>query len=168
LRNSWDNGASSDQIETWFTNGDLAPKETVDPDLKRAINKALRSRDPGDHLEGVVARMTEMAGYDLTAFQEDVHGPTGTVTDIDVGVPGVIVEAKSGKSWDSHATETIETKLGEGSNGPLVNPDNNPVIVYAPNMPAKKVQWIENISERVYVAQNPEQYINLLKLLNRK
>jgi hypothetical protein len=163
-----DNGASSDQIETWFTNGDLAPKENVDPNLKRAIKKALRSRDSGEHLEGVVARMTEMAGHDLTAFQKEVSGPIGTVTDIDVGVPGLIVEAKSGKSWDSEDTGKLEIKLGEGPKGALVNPDKKPVIVYAPEMPAKKVQWIKNTGERVYVAQNPEQYINLLKLFSPK
>jgi Uma2 family endonuclease len=149
-------------------NGDLAPKETVNPDLKRAINKALRSKRLGTRLEGVVARIVEMASYDITEFQKDVYGPIGTVTDIDVGVPGVIVEVKSGKTWDSKATEKLEIKLGEGPDGALVNPDKKPVIVYAPEMPPEKVEWIKNTGERVHVAQNPEQYINLLKLLNRK
>ena len=160
-----DNGATGDQIATWFANGDLGPGNTVTP-FDGAIKKALRSRNPGDNLEGVVARIAKMAGYDITAFQQDIFDGPRTVTDIDVATPDLIIEVKSGRTWDSKATIKLQAKLGEGPDGGFINPKKEPVIVYAPGMPANRIIWIERTG--AYVARNAEELIQLLSRLHPK
>ena len=124
----------------------------------------LKSSNAGDRLEAELAQLVQGEGYTLTNVHTNVNGPTGTVGDYDVTTPDVILEAKSGQSWDSRATRNVNKLLGYGADGAIMNPDGKPVLVYAPSMPEDKVLWIQQTG--AYVAQNPEQLFILLWYLS--
>ncbi|MGB8343362.1 MAG: hypothetical protein WCD86_00685, partial [Ktedonobacteraceae bacterium] len=128
------------------------------------ILRAFDSSNTGTQLEGEMALIARMGGYNITDFNHIYNGPDGTITDVDAAVPGVILEAKSGRAWDSEDTNKLYIKLGDGPDGQLVNPDKNPVLVYAPSMPENKVQWIQNTG--TWVAQNETQLIIMLWYLS--
>lgn len=85
-------------------------------------------------------------------------GPDGPVGDIDAETPGAILEAKSGKTWDSDNTDQIRKLL----TNPQLNPTGKPVIVYAPNFNDEMVVRVR--AAGAIVVQNEEQVIEILKL----
>jgi len=124
----------------------------------------IRISNQGDRLEAELAQLVQGEGYTLTNFHTQVNGSTGTVGDYDVTTSDVILEAKSGSSWDSRDTINVNKLLGNGERGAIMNPDGKPVIVYAPGMSDQKVQWIQNTG--AWVVQNPEQLFVLLWYLS--
>ena len=119
------------------------------------IEDALNSPDPDKRFEGQIAQELRDSGIKINSFQKK-FGPNGSIGEIDIETDCTIVEVTTRESKKLSQVNKLMSNR-------IINPDNKPVVLYAPGYGETAGKAINDAG--AYVARTPEQLLQLIRKL---